>query len=258
MHGAYSIQQMDDFYAAIGRGEFKPTGIMNIAQRLYIAERCRAGASVVDVCCGRGLQLPPLYRYAPGLGRYVGLDVSAANLAEAHHRLTDLDQHYGARPFPVDLVECDVAIDWPTTTGSFDIAVYTSALEHLPRDQAVASLRHTAAALRPDGVLYLSTPNTPGDPPRPLQHRVHVYEWNSAELEPVLADCGLVVVERVGLLAPPPELAASALTAAFGVGALAWYQRLQATVAPALLDTVVAAAIPTRALEVLYVCRRQP
>jgi SAM-dependent methyltransferase len=258
MIGVYSTNQMDNCYAAITRGEVKPSGIMNLAQRLYIAERCPPGVRVVDVCCGRGLQLPPLYRYAPGLGDYIGLDISPTNLAEAREHLAELDRCHGGRPFPVNLIECDVAAPWPAAAAIADVAVYTSALEHLPREQAVASLRQVAAALRPDGLLYLSTPNTPGLPPRPLQHRVHVYEWSTTELGPVLDDCGLTIVEQVGLLSPPREVAAAALRTRFGGGAAEWYERLRMTVADALLDTVVAAAIAEAAIEVLYVCRRRP
>lgn len=258
MIGPYSVNQMDDFYAAIATGEVKPSGIMNLAQRLFIAERCPTGARVVDVCCGRGLQLPTLYRCAGPLERYVGLDLSPDNLAEARATVARLDTAYGASPFPVTFVECDVAQPWPPdAVGSgFDVAVYTSALEHLPRELAEASLRHAFAALRPGGLLYLSTPNTPGDPPRPLQYRVHVYEWNTAELEPVLTDCGFEVEEQVGLLPPDPERVIEALTTAYGASACAWYRRLRETVPAALLATVVAAAIPQAATEVLYVCRR--
>ena len=257
MIGPYSVNQMDDFTTAIANGEVKPSGIMNLAQRLHIAQRCPVGAQVVDVCCGSGLQLPTLYRYGNQLQRYVGLDLSSDALAEARATVARLDATYGGSRFPITLVECDVARPWPQVIGDgFDLAVYTSALEHLPRDRAVASLRHTAAALRPGGLLCLSTPNTPGDPPRPLQYRVHVYEWNSAELEPVLAECGLVVEERVGLLPPSQGQVIAALRARFGDGACAWYRRLRDSVPPALLDTVVAAAIPREAMEVLYVCRQ--
>ncbi len=246
MVGPYSVNQMDNFYAALAAGEVKPTGVMNLAQRLYIAERCPPGARVVDVCCGRGLQLPVLYRYAAHIGGYTGLDISPANLAEAREMLARLDDRYGGRPFEVVLVEHDVARPWPDDAVGFDVAVYTSALEHLP-----------TAALRPGGWLFLSTPNTPGGPPRPLQHRVHVYEWNTDELMPVLTQqCGLVVEEQVGLLSPDSDRLTQALFTRYGTGAVEWYQRLQATVPGALLDAVAAAAVPEVAVEVLYVCRR--
>lgn len=258
MIGPYSVNQMDDFYTAFANGEVKPSGVMNLAQRLYIAERCPPTARIVDVCCGRGLQLPTLYRYGSQLHRYVGLDLSPVNLAEARSLVGRLDAAYGGRRFPLEFVECDVAAPWPAAVGAgFDVAVYTSALEHLPREQAVASLRHVVSALRPGGILYLSTPNTAGEAPRPLQYRVHVYEWNTSELEPVLSDCGLVVTERVGLLAPPPEQVHAALATQFGHGAGAFYERLRQTVPAALLNPLAAATVAQVATEVLYVCRRQ-
>ncbi|MGH8902240.1 MAG: hypothetical protein ACRDYA_11300 [Egibacteraceae bacterium] len=157
-----------------------------------------------------------LYRYAPHIRSYVGLDVAREHLEEAGKRIETLTGHYG-RPFEVGLIECDVAEPWPKLPR-FEVAVYTSALEHLPREQGIASLRNTAAALAGGGRLYLSTPNTPGDPPRKLQYRVHVYEWHYDELSHVLAEAGLVVEAVIGLLPPPPQELAAALGHVFGCG----------------------------------------
>jgi SAM-dependent methyltransferase len=247
---------MDDFYHALAVGQVKPTGVMNYVQRLFIAQRCPPGAAVVDVCCGRGLQLPVLYRYAPHIVSYVGLDIAADNLADARDRVVALDTEYG-HPFDVTFLECDVAQPWPTP-DRFDVAVYTSALEHLPREQGADSLRRTAAALADGGRLYLSTPNTPGDPPRRLQHRVHVYEWSHPELSAVLDQVGLSVEQVVGLLPPAPEMVVAALDRTFGHGAAAWYDRLLAVVPGPFLDVVSAAAVPEVACELLYVCSRRP
>lgn len=254
--GPYSTNQMDDFYAALGCGEVKTTGIMNYVQKMIIADRCEAGAQVVDICCGRGLQLPVLYRYAPLISSYVGLDIASANLAEAHQRIADLDRQHGGRPFDIQLIEWDVSTPWPDD-GLFDVAVYTSALEHLPRELGIASLRNTAERLAPDGVLYLSTPNTTGEPPRRLQHRVHVYEWHHTELIPVLEEAGLEVQDRIGLLAPVPDDFTRGLEEAYGTAALLWYSRLSQVIPSPFLDIVEAAALPDLATEVLYVCKRR-
>jgi SAM-dependent methyltransferase len=256
MIGAYSVNQMDDFYTALSRGEVKPTGVMNYLQRLYIAERTRPGDRMVDVCCGRGLQLPVLYRYQPALGSYTGVDISPDNLAEARARLDELETIYPNR-FPVEFHEIDVAQPWPELEP-FDIAVYTSALEHLPRDLAIGSLRHTAAALTPTGRLYLSTPNTVGPPPRKLQHRVHVYEWSHEELVTVLDEVGLVVEDVVGILPPlTPEATEDAVGRRFGADAAALYRRMSQHTPDALLGPVVATALEEDATEVLYVCSRR-
>lgn len=255
MIGEYSVNQMDDFYAALAVGEVKPSGIMNYIQHLYVAQRCPPGAKVVDVCCGRGLQLPVLYRYAPHIHSYVGLDIARGNLEEAGERIETLIGHYG-HPFEVSLIECDVTESWPKLPR-FDMAVYTSALEHLPREKGIASLRNTAAALARAGRLYLSTPNTAGDPPRKLQYRVHIYEWHVDELSQVLAEAGLVIEDVIGLLPPPPQELAAALGRVFGEGAARWYERLRQVVPAQFLDTVSVSTLPESASELLYICSRR-
>ena len=254
MVGPYSTNQMDDFYAALSRGEAKPSGLMNLLQHLIVAERCAPGARVVDVCCGRGLALPLLYRYAPTLAGYVGLDISPANLDEARDRVEALHAIYGDI-FPVELVECDVAQPWPDLPA-FDVAVYTSALEHLPFELGAASLRHTARSLASGGRLYLSTPAAVGPPPRPLQYRVHVYEWSREEIAEALDNAGLVVEDVIGLLPPEPNVVAASLTARYGNAAASWYRDLVERVPKALLDAVSAVAVPDAATELLYICRR--
>jgi 2-polyprenyl-3-methyl-5-hydroxy-6-metoxy-1,4-benzoquinol methylase len=257
MIGVYSVNQMDDFYAALATGEVKPTGIMNYLQRLLITERCRPGDRVLDVCCGRGLQLPVLYRYRPDLAGYVGLDISAENLAEATTRQATLDAAL-PRSFPIRFHQCDVATPWPDV-GAFEVVIYTSALEHLPRERGIASLRHTAAALDPTGRLYLSTPNTPGEPPRKLQHRVHVYEWSHEELTTVLDEIGLVVEEVVGILPPPtPAQTEAAVAQCYGSPAAEFYRAMRHLAPDALLGPVVATALGEAATEVLYICSRRP
>ncbi|MEU6562610.1 class I SAM-dependent methyltransferase [Nocardia nova] len=256
MIGPYSVNQMDDFYVALARGEVKQTGIMNYLQRLFIAEHIRPGDRVVDVCCGRGLQLPPLYRYCPHIGGYDGLDISPDNLAQARERVAELNEVYPDTRFPVRFHELDVSGPWPRLEPA-DVAVYTSALEHLPRELGVASLERTAAALAPDGVLYLSTPNTPATPPRKLQHRVHVYEWSHEELSAVLEEIGLVVRNIVGILPPlDPEATAAAVKQRWGAAALEFYEAMADSTPAALLGPVAATALDTAASEVLYVCAR--
>jgi SAM-dependent methyltransferase len=258
MVGPYSTNQMDDFYDALYHGEAKPSGIMNLLQHLIVAEQCAPNSRVLDVCCGRGLALPLLYRYAPKIEGYVGLDISAANLDEARQRIEALRATYGD-PFPVELVECDVARPWPALLSreqGFDIALYTSALEHLPFEFGAESLRNIAAALAPGGVLYLSTPAAVGPPPRPLQYRVHVYEWSREEVEKVIGGAGLVVEDVMGLLPPAPDATAAALTDRYGEAAAAWYHDLVERVPKALLDAVSSVAVPDVATELLYVCRR--
>lgn len=255
MIGPYSTNQMDDFYTALHCGEAKPSGLMNLMQHLIVAERCEPGATVLDVCCGRGLALPLLHQHAPQIRRYVGLDISPDNLNEARERIASVRETYGEL-FPIDLVECDVAEPWPPHLSAFDVALYTSALEHLPFDLGARSLASTAQALVPGGVLYLSTPQGFGPRPRPLQYRVHVFEWSREEVEQVVGEAGLVIEDMLGLLPPEPDVLAGELADRYGPGAADWYRDLAERVPAALLATVSAVSAPETATELLYVCRR--
>lgn len=257
MIGPYSINQMDDFYAAFASGEVKSSGVMNCAQHLYVTQRCQPGDRVVDVCCGGGLALPLLFRYAPRIAGYAGLDISAANLKQAAARARLARERWG-EAFPVSLVECDVSAPWPREASGADVIIYTASLEHLPRAAGAASLARAAAALAPDGTLYLSTPITPGAHPKLLQYGVHVYEWDAAELRDVLGDRGLAVAGEIGLLPPDSATVSAGLREAYGDAAADWYARLHETVPAAILDTVAAAALPRLAAEVMFVCRRRP
>jgi 2-polyprenyl-3-methyl-5-hydroxy-6-metoxy-1,4-benzoquinol methylase len=80
---SYSPAQMDNFYQAFAAGRVKSTSIMNYLQHLFIAEQCQPGHWVLDVCCGRGLQVPLLTHVVPTHGGYIGVDISQENIREA-------------------------------------------------------------------------------------------------------------------------------------------------------------------------------
>ncbi|MBN9630122.1 MAG: methyltransferase domain-containing protein [Actinobacteria bacterium] len=120
------------------------------------ALRLRAGATVVDLACGTGLNFALLER-AIGLGgRIVGVDLTDAMLERAERRV----EAAGWRN--VRLVQADAAgYDFPT---GVDAVLSTYALTQVPGCGAVVA--HAATALRPGGrlaVLDLKLPAaTPG------------------------------------------------------------------------------------------------
>lgn len=104
------------------------------------------GEACLDVGCGTGgflLAARPRFR------RLVGSDIALRWLVIAKKRMADAGEN-------VTLVCCS-AEHLPFPAGVFDAAVCIDVLEHAQDPQAV--LRRTARAVKPDGLLYLVTPN---------------------------------------------------------------------------------------------------
>jgi demethylmenaquinone methyltransferase/2-methoxy-6-polyprenyl-1,4-benzoquinol methylase len=128
------------------------------AQRLRAVRALglRAGATVVDIACGTGLNFPLIEDVIGPGGRIVGVDLTDAMLAHAHERVAK----NGWRN--VSLVQAD-AVDFEFPTPVVAI-LSTYALSQVPECAQV--IAHGAAALSGGGrlvVLDLKVPDrTPG------------------------------------------------------------------------------------------------
>ncbi|HEX2030534.1 MAG TPA: class I SAM-dependent methyltransferase [Actinomycetota bacterium] len=123
------------------------------------------GARIVDAGCGEGYGTALLARR----GKAAGLDLDGATVAHAAAR-------YGPRFARADLCRP------PLRRGSVDAVLALQVLEHLVCPQAfLATCRD---ALRPGGVLVLSTPNRLTFPAG--LNPSHVYEYDPAELRGLL------------------------------------------------------------------------
>jgi ubiquinone/menaquinone biosynthesis C-methylase UbiE len=248
----YSTSQMDNFYEVLAQGRVKPSAIMNYLQHLFVAERCNANDVVLDIGCGRGLLVPLLKEFAPEIREYTGVDISEANLSEAEALVSRLGRPLS---FRCSFIHGDVTQLSTLVTDPADIVVYTSALEHLPRDAGIRSLSEVAKVLSRTGTLYLSTPRTSLGEPTGLQHKVHIYEWDRLELEAVLEDAGLRVVDCIGLLPPRDSELEATVESRFGSAGGAWFREMRRSVPHAFLAPVVASCFPDVASELLYVCK---
>lgn len=251
----YSTAQMDNFYAAFAAGAIKPTSVMNFLQHYVITQHCHTGDWVLDMCCGRALQIPLLKHLVPKLGGYVGVDIARESLNEATALLLAGDGHPPA--FPCEFVLGNVIVALPALQRVFDVVIYTSALEHMEKDAGIASLSQVARVLAPQGRFFLSTPRTSGPAPRKLQHRVHVYEWDREELEEELHRLGFLILGCYGLLSPDQKVVSTALLERFGPGASAWFETLQAFLPHPFLNPLCAVALPEVATELFYICALQ-
>ena len=110
-----------------------------------------AGATVLDMGCGRGTSVP-LIRSALGgqPARLVAFDIDAAAIEQARRRLA---------PLLGDAVEVRVAdaTRLPFADAEFDAALELGILHHIPDWRA--ALRETARVLKPGGVFYFAEPS---------------------------------------------------------------------------------------------------
>jgi hypothetical protein len=204
---------------------------------------------VIDVCCGRGMQLPALYRHAPHIAGYHGLDVHEPHLAAARGMVANLDRAYGRQPFPIRLHHRDVAEPWPRLPPAPG--------GHLHRRPAPparpARGRQPAARRRRAGPRRPPVPVHPHHL-RPRPGRPGTGPISPTELLPVLTACGLLIQETIGLLPPAAPETSAAISDRHGPAAGLWYAQLRRIVPAALLDPVVATTTPEVAQEVLHIC----
>lgn len=146
-----------------------------------LAALCARGAeSVLDLGCGPGALLVRLVR-EPRFRRIAGLDVSAAALREAAHRLR---AHADPRDPLTDLIHGSFT-DPDARLAGFDAAVLVETIEHLEPDRLSRLERTVFGRLRPRTVI-VTTPNREfndllGVPRRRLRHPDHRFEWTRSK-----------------------------------------------------------------------------
>lgn len=84
----------------------------NFIKSLLISEVTfkRSGLSVLDLCCGKGGDIPGKWKKAKPC-HYVGVDLSRASVEEAHERylksIVEADDKYRQDPFPAIFIVAD-------------------------------------------------------------------------------------------------------------------------------------------------------
>jgi ubiquinone/menaquinone biosynthesis C-methylase UbiE len=195
--------QMRNFYLQFRDGFFTNLDVMNYIQHLTAVRLMRSQTTVLDVCCGRSLLLPLMRYHAKNVRQYIGVDIEAKNIVKEKDIRTgkpiDPNTWY---PFKVTWIESNVSkMSQKIEEKSIDMAIYTSAIEHMHKDDGKKSLNECAKLLKPQGKLFLSCPNTPKDQNGfDVRYAAHVYEWKLSELTTVLKKYGLVVREKYGLV----------------------------------------------------------
>jgi ubiquinone/menaquinone biosynthesis C-methylase UbiE len=145
--------------------------------------------SYLDLGCGTGTLLAEVKRACPSV-RAAGVDADPAVLARAARRLGADSGLIAAR-----------AVALPFPGASFDLAVSTLMLHHLPTESKRAALGEVCRVLRPGGRFLLVDFATPrrysGLWWRVLERVEHVKDNRYGLIPRFLAEAGLVDVRRV-------------------------------------------------------------
>lgn len=128
----------------------------------------------LDVFCGVGYGS---WMAAQSGHHMLGIDASAEAIAVADRSYGGPGVFYSCRAWPFELPE-----------ARFDFAFCLESVEHV--DDGVALVAAVVRALRPGGVLVLSTPNQDLMPFIPAQHRFHTRHFTQAETFSLLRNTG--------------------------------------------------------------------
>ena len=251
--------QMRNFYTQFKDGFFTNLDVMNYIQHYRAAQLAKKDMNVVDVCCGRSLMLPLLRYYAKDIKSYTGVDISEANINEAKRgaivkKLTEADfaEYY---PFKVDWKLGNVAeMSQFFAPGFADFVIYTSAIEHMHKDEGFKSLQECHKIMNLNSTMFLSCPNTPGNG-YDTQYAAHVYEWGYDELKQALDEIGFEIEQEIGLVIGTKEL--DELYAKQSPEVNKFYQVMKSYVPQPFLTAFMAIPYPKQAKEILFVVKKK-
>jgi ubiquinone/menaquinone biosynthesis C-methylase UbiE len=157
-----------------------------LRQRTIALADLRPGAAVLDVGCGTGTLAIEVQRRLGSAGRVVGLDPSAEQIARARAKAA-------RRNLPVEFqVGVIEQIAFPEQT--FDAALSTLMMHHLPASLKRQGLREIARVLKPGGRLVIAD-FTRRQERSGQAARFHAGGSSLPELASLVADAGFVQVE---------------------------------------------------------------
>ena len=108
-----------------------------------------AGSRVLDIGSGDGSLVRYLTRHG---ARATGLECGAAQLEKARSYAIEGDEDY---------VE-GVGQDMPFDDASFDTAIFSNSLHHIPEEYMLPALGEAARVIKPDGIVYVAEPIASG------------------------------------------------------------------------------------------------
>lgn len=197
--------QMRNFYHQLRDGFFSDLDIMNYIQHHKAVLMMKKNSIVLDVCCGRGLLLPLLRYYKKEIQEYIGVDIEEKNIESKYKNICTGKEINPETFYPFKTTwkignVSDIFTILKDYSKKIDFIVYTSAIEHMNKSDGAHSLEGIRKLIKPDGIFFLSCPNTPEDQSGfDVRYKAHVYEWKSSELKKELEKNNFTILKEIGL-----------------------------------------------------------
>lgn len=144
--------------------------------------------NVLEIGCGEDRPLSKILTggAAPHVNHYTGVDLNKLKPSNAQ-RLTFLGEFNFVERYK-ELLKGDKA-------GGFDIVVHYEVIEHMKAEHGAKMLKACFAALKPGGVMLMSTPCYDG-----VRHAAnHIHEYTVPELQKAVEKAGFQVRKRFGV-----------------------------------------------------------
>ena len=208
----------------------------------WVSRQIKQGESILDVGCGQDQSL--LYVLAARIQTvpdvYVGVDLNRID-KKSSCRWADIYDEFDF------VTNGKWLVDNEKGYTPFDKAVCLETIEHMAPEDGAKLLENLYYCLRPNGVLYLSTPVFDG-----YRAANHLHEYTVAELSAALENSGFYISRRIGTFASKPEIRPVLNEHERHV-----YERLEEWFGGDVLSTIFASLHPDQSRNNLWVCERR-
>lgn len=206
---------------------------------LFSQSLLNQGETVLDIGCGTSDNREFFYRNLLHVN-YVGIELSSTAIEVAISRQSRAPYLYLQHDF-------NEAI--PLRSNSFDLIIFTEAIEHVSKRSGIKCLAECYRLLKPEGILYLATPDSEysGD----MCESVHVYEYTCKELKREIKKAGFVLERVQGNTIKPKDL-----KRCISVKHQRLYNKLKMDLPTAYLRNIFASLYPDESYAKAYICRK--
>jgi 2-polyprenyl-3-methyl-5-hydroxy-6-metoxy-1,4-benzoquinol methylase len=217
----------------------------------YVLRHVKRGMNIIDIGCGSFPLLKALYSNKLKPNLYVGIDIRKAEiekLMQFKTNFTVIGCQIDIRVNPLPSIR-NITFSTDRTDGwnNYDIAVCLEVVEHFEAEYITHVLNQIRRVLKPNGLLFLSTPNYDA---KVGMAKAHIHEYTDEELKSYLRQF-FTIEKAIGIFASQKDIELVLTRAEKEV-----YDELKPWFSPDILSTIFSSTHPYQSRNILWVCRK--